>query len=197
MKVPKILIIYLVIFFPIIILVLFTTSTGKACVSFRGFAVDREENLYLGNAAEIDVLNSQGKFIKNICVPTSRGYEFTITHENEILISTSDYLYYMDLNGNLIKKTRINDYADDPLVNKNRHHFKLDDNTEYIMKNEFLRTKIYRLEYGTEERNIRLIYQMPMFDYIIRLLLVLFVIGSFIIIPICVLQWRKILLKRD
>ena len=197
MKVPKILIIYLAIFFPIIILVLFTTSTGKACVSFRGFAVDREENLYLGKAAEIDVLNSQGKFIKNIRVPTSRGYEFTITHENEILISTSDYLYYMDLNGNLIEKTRINDCADDPIVNKNRHHFKLDDNTEYIMKNEFLRTKIYRLEYGTEEQNIRLIYQMPMFDYIIRLLLVLFVIGSFIIIPICVLQWRKMLLQRD
>ncbi len=100
MKIPKFLIVYLVTMWLFIMVFLFTTLTGKVCVSYNGFAVDEDSNLYLGKASCIEVLRPDGEVLRNLSSYTSRGYKFTITEDQTMKISTGDYLYQTDLLGN-------------------------------------------------------------------------------------------------
>ena len=189
MKIPKILIAYIITVWPIIMIFLFTIVTGKICVSYHGFALDDNANIYLGKGSNIEVLNHKGEVLRNISSYTSRGYKFTIAADNTIRISTGDYLYKTDLLGNLINKKVISDYTEDELVGINGHEFTTPDGTVYVMKNFILRTYIYRLE---ETKNI-VIYKMPVFDYIIKLLAFICFISIIIVVPICIIKYRKLI----
>ena len=187
MKIPRLLIVYVLIIWPIIMFFLFMIITGKVCVSYEGFAVDNEFNLYLGKDYAIEVLNEKGEVLRKISPFTSRGYKFTVTTDNTIIISTGEYLYTTDLLGNLIDKKTISDYTDDKLNNINRHEFTTSNGTVYIMKNFLLRTHIYRLE-GSQKVTV---YKMPIFDYIVKLSAVMCFISLIIVVPICLVKWKR------
>lgn len=187
MKMPKFLIIYILVVWPIIAFALLSIITGKACISYEGFAIDRDSNLYLGKDYVIEVLDSDGNFLRNINPYTGRGYSFTVTKDNTLKISTGEYLYETDLYGNLINKKKIKDYKDDELLRVSKYKYECSNGTVYIRKNHFLRTYIYRLN-GTEKE---VFYKMPVFDYIIRILSVLYCISMAIVVPIAVYKTRK------
>ena len=187
MKMPKLLIVYLLIAWPIIMFFLITTSTGKVSISYDGFAIDNNSNIYLGKNSAIEVLNYDGKILRNISPYTSRGYKFTITSNNQIKISTGNYLYLTDLSGNLISKKEITDYKDDELISVNRYKFVTSDGTQYVMKNHFLRTCIYQM-HGKQKT---IVYKMPVFDYIVKLLIIACFLGLIIIVPIVIFKSRR------
>ena len=189
MRIPKLFIAYVLSIWPIIMFFLFMIITGKVCVSYEGFAVDSESNLYLGKDYAIEVLNENGEVLRNIFPFTSRGYKFTVTTDNTIIISTGEYLYTTDLLGNLIDKKTISDYTDDKLNNINSHKFTTSNGTVYVMKNFLLRTYIYRLE---ESQKVT-VYKMPIFDYIVKLSAIMCFVSIIIVVPICIIKWRKMI----
>lgn len=91
------------VFLPCLLLIL----SGSVTLSVKGFAVDGNERLYVGNAKEISVFDA-GIQVSSISPQTSRSYAFTITEEETILLSTSTKVYTMDLNGNILH------YEEDP-----------------------------------------------------------------------------------
>ena len=84
MKVSKLLVVYLLIVWPIIVLFLLAKITGKINISYEGFAIDHNNDIYLGKDSTIEVLDYDGKVLRSISPYTSRGYKFTITPDNQI-----------------------------------------------------------------------------------------------------------------
>lgn len=186
MKASKLLVVYLLIVWPIIVLFLLAKITGKITISYVGFAIDHNNNIYLGKDSTIEVLDYDGKVLRSISPYTSRGYKFTITPDNQIKISTGDYLYLTDLSGNLISKKDISNYTDDDLLRENRYEFISSDGVHYKMKNHFLRPCIYRID-ATKKT---IIYKMPIFDYIVKLIMIACFLSFMIIIPVVILKCR-------
>ena len=182
MKVSKLLVVYLLIVWPIIVLFLLAKITGKINISYEGFAIDHNNDIYLGKDSTIEVLDYDGKVLRSIS-----PYTFTITPDNQIKISTGDYLYLTDLSGNLISKKDISSYTDDDLLRENRYEFIASDGVHYIMKNHFLRPCIYRID----ETQKTIIYKMPIFDYIVKLIMIACFLSFIIIIPIVILKSRR------
>lgn len=85
------------IFLPCLILIL----SGMVTLEVRGFAVDRNNRLYIGNAREISIFEN-GTKVQSIDPHTSRSYIFTINAEDRVLLSTSRTVYIMDLDGNIL-----------------------------------------------------------------------------------------------
>lgn len=188
MKIPNIITLYTFFAFPIVVICLFFIISGNVNIFYNGFALDNGNNIYLGKNSSIYVMNQNGEFKQNISAMTSRGYSFTISNENQILISTGDYLYTISLLGEVIEKKTINNYKEDPLININKSEYIDSNGKKYVMKNELFRTRIYRIE----DNEKIMVYQMPILDYVIKLFFYAFLLSVFIIVPICIFQWRKI-----
>lgn len=96
----------LAVFAPFLFCVLLTclilVLTGTATLTVSGFAVDDANRLYVGTTKGICVYE-EGKLVDNINPKTSRTYMFTITEDDNILLSTSTKIYIMDLNGNVLE----------------------------------------------------------------------------------------------
>ena len=84
--------------FPCLLLVI----TGTVQLSISSFAVDSKDRLYVGTTKEISIYE-HGEMVGSINPKTSRTYRFTITEEDTILLSTSDKIYIMDLEGNVLE----------------------------------------------------------------------------------------------
>ena len=187
MKIPKTFKTYIFLTFPIVMICLFLIISGKVNLSYYGFAVDSNSNIYLGRTSNIYVINQSGEFKQNISAMTSRGYSFTIISD-KILISTGEYLYTKSLTGDLIEKKPINNYKENPLTNISKSEYVDSNGTKYVMKNELFRTHIYRIE-SNEKIDV---YQMPILDYVIKLIFYAVLLSMFIMAPISIYQWRKI-----
>jgi len=186
-KVPRLLIVYLLITWPIMLAFMIATISGTVCISYHGFAIDDDKNLYLGKDSVIQVIGHNGEIVREINPNTSRGYHFTIVEDNTLKISTGDYLYTTDLSGKVDSKKEIFDYKDDAFIRESKHRFVASDGTEYVMKNHLFRTMIYRLD-GNQNT---VIYKMPVLDYIAKLSFYAMIISGFIVIPIIIIKWRK------
>lgn len=81
---------------------LFLVITGTVQLSISSFAVDSKERLYVGTTKGINIYDN-GELVDSINPKTSRTYRFTITEEDRILLSTSDKIYLMDLEGNVLE----------------------------------------------------------------------------------------------
>lgn len=72
--------------------------------SLKGFAVDSEENIYIGTPKKIEVYKN-GRKIRIINPSTSRDYCFYIEEDELIIAHASDYSSYVfDLYGNYISE---------------------------------------------------------------------------------------------
>lgn len=69
---------------------------------FCGFALDSQKLLYVGRDNAIEVYSGTEKIFE-INPQTSRSYAFTVT-DDTIVLSTAEFVYEIDLKGNVIKK---------------------------------------------------------------------------------------------
>ena len=80
----------LVLFFVMLISILLIGS-GTVVTSYEGFALDSNENLYLGVYGKINVYKD-GSLLYSVDAHTLRAYAFTI-QDDKILISDADQLF--------------------------------------------------------------------------------------------------------
>ena len=187
MKIHKLFIVYMLAVWPILIFVLFSVISGKACISYHGFAIDKNSNIYVGKNSAIEVTDRNGHFLKIVNPYTSRDYKFTISADDTLEISTGDYLYKADLNGDLIAKKRISDYADDSLIGTDKHKFVTASGETYVMKSILFREYIYRLD----DMKKTVVYKMPMFDYAVKLCAILCFLSVMVMVPFFIIKLRR------
>ena len=107
-------------------------GSGTVVTSYEGFALDSNENLYLGEYGKINVYK-EGSLLYSVDAHTSRAYAFTIQND-EILISTAETVYITDLNGNVISSYEDEDTSRFNKLKKDKNSFSLNGNTYKIQK---------------------------------------------------------------
>lgn len=80
-------IVSLFIIFFVMLISISLIGSGTVVTSYEGFALDSNENLYLGEYGKINVYK-EGSLLYYVDAHTSRAYAFTIQND-EILISTA------------------------------------------------------------------------------------------------------------
>ena len=138
---------------------------GVVSVSFHGFGVDSSGRMYIGEDGKIVVFEN-GQAVDTIDKYTDRGYVFTITEEDTLLLSTASFVYEMDISGSDI----IEKYADEGTktynaLNRNKYEFITKDGQHYSAKNILGFLTIYKGE--------TLVYHMPLFAYFVMILTVI------------------------
>lgn len=192
MKIPKLLIIYMMILGPLMFFCMSMLMLEKANISYYGFAIDSDGNIYLGKSSTIQVVDRSGMEIRSIRSMTSRGYNFTII-DDQIYLDTAAHYYIMDLYGNILDEGEGTEENESrfPKINSlgfiDASRFTDSAGNRYIMRTRFLRTVIYQYHDGIRTE----IYQMPLFDYFTRLLLIACCVSMAIFIPINLVRWRK------
>ena len=177
----KMLVIYLIIVWPFLIFLGISTDAGYVSISYNGFAIDSLDNLYVGKENKIEKYYND-VLIGTIDPQTSRAYAFTIK-DDTILLSTTSTVYTLDLNGNIVSERE--DYELETFnMLQHQKNFTAANGKTYFLKSSFGRKKIV-----SEDGNV--IYNMPVKDYIVKLMFIAAFISAFIIIPIIVYKWRK------
>ena len=165
MKYPKVLLAVLFVLLIISVSVQYEITQNQIYTSYQGFAVDSHGNLYLGVNSKIIAVDSNGLERYSFSTITNRGYSFTINEEDQILLRSSGCLYTMDLNGNVLKEDD-NETADLILpLNKSTRSFRDSEGRIYQMSNRFFRKEIYKYDRGEAS----LFYQMPLLNYVAKL----------------------------
>lgn len=157
----KVIILILIVFlFPTMLLSFMLISSGKVSTSWNNFAIDSNERLYIGKRNSIEVYED-GKLVKTINPLSSRTYAFTIQNDDTLLLSTSTVEYVLDLDGNIISSKE---------DNGTNTYNKIKNNREFITENG----KSYKLENHLGRYSLVcdgvVVYQMPDFDYVVKLL---------------------------
>ncbi len=154
-----------------IIMLLFIA--GAITFSYTGFAVDAENRIYVGTDGRILVCEG-GKVVRTVTTGTDRGYAFTIQDGDKIVLSTSTDILEMDLYGKVLRRWKDTDSEVFDRYRRN-DRFCTPEGIEYNYKNHWGRTRIYS--------GGRLVYQMPLVDYILKIYFLLsvgvFVFGVF------------------
>ena len=167
MKYPKGLIALGIVLLIISVSVQYEITQNQIYTSYQGFAVDSQGNLYLGVNLKIIAVDSNGLERYSFSTITNRGYSFTINEEDQILLRFGEYLYTMDLHGNVLKEDIGKEKADLILPqNRSTRSFRDSEGRIYQMSNRFFRKEIYKYERGEAS----LIYQMPLLNYVAKLI---------------------------
>lgn len=172
----KILKIYVCIAATVVAICLMFINLGRVTLIYNGFAIDSDNVLYIGKDEVIEKYK-EGELIGKINPKTSRAYAFTI-EDDIIILSTSSIVYTLDLHGNVItEKEDIGTKTFNKLERKKNVY--VSDGKTYKLKSNFGRLSI-KNEYGN------VLYEMPIMDYIIKLMFGLVFISVFIFVPIIV-----------
>ena len=186
-KTSKSLAIFVGIYGPVILTCLFLMITGTVTLSISGFAVDSNNRLYIGKDSGITVYEN-GVIDHTINPKTSRGYIFTMQPNDTIVVSTGSVVYTMDIDGNLISQEedfRSRMYHE---IRKNGNPFYSTDGTKYTKRSPWGRIEIIQEIDG----RVSIIYQMTLFDYIIKIVLAITFVSIFIFVPRLVLKSRNL-----
>jgi len=143
--------------------------TGTISLSVNGFGVDHDGLLYLGQDNVIVVFKN-GTKLRTIEPPTSRGYQFTLTDGETIVLSTGTLVYEMDLYGKILSEKEDENAGVYSQLQWKRT-FRAQDGSEYRLTYPFGRAQI--------EKDGNILYQMPLFDYIIGFVTVIMFIVAF------------------
>ncbi|GEM_PF-283600 len=152
-------IISLLVLFFVMLISISLIGSGTVVTSYEGFALDSNENLYLGVYGKINVYKD-GSLLYSVDAHTLRAYAFTIQND-KILISDAETVYIMDLNGNVISSYEDANTSLFNKLKKDKNSFSLNGNTYKIQKN-FGRSRIVK-------DDGKVIYQMPILDYIVKI----------------------------
>lgn len=177
-KIPKLVIVIVFVVWLIYAASFVLASSGMICTSYKGFAVDVFGNIYVGKQSEIEVYSEDGRFVRSFSSKTSRGYSFAIYDEDTILIDTADKLYTLDLYGNVLSENEENYKRI-----YNQKVFESVNGDIYRIKNTFFRTSLVCIKNDIEN----LVFEMPLSDYIGKLIDSLFPVILCIVFIIVVL----------
>ena len=155
--------------------------SGTVAVSYEGFALDSHGRLYLGVYNKIDVYEGNS-LLYSIDPQTQRTYSFTIQDDTILLSNTSD-VYVIDLEGNIVSSMEDVDASIFNELQKNREFYSLDGNI-YRMQKNFGRVRVIK-------ENGEVIYQMPIFDYIVKMVIIFSAIGLSILVTYLVISFHK------
>jgi len=165
-KVHIYMLIYIFVMAILILYPLMVEADGRVCLNYQGFAVDQDNYLYLGKGSVIAVYDLEGNELREISIPPLRGYNFTITEDNEILIFNGSCFYAMSLYGENVREYLGTDETINDGVSISTTKFVSSDGTVYVRGEQFFRTSIYKLDDGCKTK----IFQMPSYDYSLRLM---------------------------
>lgn len=165
--------------FSILIPCVVMIASGTVTVSISNFAVDSNDRIYIGKDMQILVYD-HGKLVDSITPPTSRGYTFTITDEDNILLSTASYVYLMDTNGNILAKEKEDGTDTFNHLHRNRNEFISSKGDSYRMTNRLFRTTITK-------NGAEIVYQISVLSVVVKLALV----GSSIGMAMFVIIWLE------
>lgn len=159
---------------------LFLVISGNVHLFVHNFAIDAYGKLYLGLERKIDVF-FKGEYQYTVNPLTNRGYNFTIIEGDKILLSTGTKIFELDLDGTPINQVDAEPYILNKIPSTIQESFRFVDVNQnvYHLKSFFGRYKIVKDTDSGQE----VLYQMPLFDFLIKLLLYLTVIsfiGTFI-----------------
>lgn len=125
-------IVSLFILFFVMLISISLIGSGTVVTSYEGFALDSNENLYLGEYGKINVYK-EGSLLYSVDAHTSRAYAFTIQND-EILISTAETVYITDLSGNVINSYKDTDTSLFNELKSNKDSFSLNGSTYKMQK---------------------------------------------------------------
>lgn len=162
---------------------LFLIITGSVSLSFNGFAVDEQGQLYIGRDNTIVVLNNR-EYSRSISPHTSRTYKFTIINDESIILSTSSEVYVMDLYGNVLQQYPDDDTSVYNQLQRQSRHYIASDGTKYAMKRHWGRIRIYKED--------EIVYEMPLHDYTVYLILIILSIFVFLVCIIYIIKFKII-----
>lgn len=173
-KQKAILYIFLTIVVPLLTGIGFLEVLGKIDIRYNGFAIDHEERLYVSKSRRIDVYQD-GVFIDTV-FKTPRGYRFTI-HDKKLYVNFGSKIQIMDLSGNLIEEIDGNTLSSEERqfigkewskLHKQRNTF-TKNGVEYRATDKWWLYQIEKVIEGDSSEN-EIIYQMPNFDYICKVI---------------------------
>lgn len=168
----------------ILLVLIFLLSTGHTFLSVNGFALDSSGQVYVGGESKILVFKG-ADLVRTINPHTTRTYAFTIK-DDKIVLSTSLVTYIMDLQGNtIIQEEDINNKTFNHLQ-RNRKVFVDNEGKKYVYKTGiFVRDHIV-----CTDNNIK-IYEMPIKDYWIKILIVISAFNIVILVLSIISQIMK------
>jgi len=155
----------------VVVFCLLLLITGKATPFISGFAIDKNDWIYVGEETEICVYEND-VLIRTINPQTSRAYAFTIA-DDQILLSTASIFYIMDLDGNIL------DAQDDPgahMYNQlqySKRKFISHSGDIYKLKGQMGWTRI--VKYDTQT-----VYRISLLSFLVKILLALSLLAIFI-----------------
>lgn len=174
-------IVSLFIIFFVMLISISLIGSGTVVTSYEGFALDSNENLYLGEYGKINVYK-EGSLLYSVDAHTSRAYAFTIQND-EILISTAETVYITDLNGNVISSYEDEDTS---LFNKLKKDKKL-----FLIEWKYLQnTKNFGRSRIVKDDG-KVIYQMPLLDYIVKIGILISMLWLAVLAIYLVISFRK------
>lgn len=136
----------------------FAIVSGQVTSSLHSFSIDSDGNLYLGKNSYIEVLRNN-EVICKINPQSSRAYVFRIEENDHILLSTSVYVYEMELDGSVLSTHEdINGSVYNKLQSQ-KSYFCSSKGDEYRLINWLGR-------YMIEQSGQGIIYKMPLQDYL-------------------------------
>ncbi len=148
------------------------------------FSVDSAGRVYIAAYERIEVYEN-GVAVNAIDIPTSRGYTFAITGEDEIILFAGHKMYTLDLHGNIISVSEDNGGIREQIVSsgKNTHISTAGD--AYQLTHLLGRTRI--VKNGAE-----VVYSISLFSFVMKMLLYVtstaFVVS---IVCLCVEKYKK------
>lgn len=149
--------------------------TGICTISYNGFAVDYKGSLYIGfPEGKIKVFEDK-QYVKTIFSGTNKGYDFTIVDGDKIYVYIAPQGYFLDLNGKRIDSP-YDEYTNLREFRPDKKEFVFDDNVIYKQQFNMGRTKFIKISDG----DVETIYEMPMVDYIVKVVLIMGYILAFI-----------------
>ncbi len=189
MKILKILIPWLLIcLLFVFVLACVWSVRGSLCLLYNGFAVDGEQNIYIGKSKRIEVFDLAGNSLRSIDAHTDRGYDFCIQDGDTIYLNATGRLFVLDTEGNVLQEPveyESLEYSERPRFTPRK--CTTPDGKTYLLRNHFLRPTVYL---KTPDGRVPL-YQMPLTDYILRLGLIFIWCGTWIVVLLCLWLDRR------
>ena len=161
----------------IVMVMLVLLMQGSYTTGYSGFGIDSHGILYVGTDSGIKKYQN-GEVIGSVYPQTTRGYSFTVQSDDTLLLSISEKFITMDLDGNVLN---MKDYEDDyhlrSEIEKSKRVFVDQKGSVYKVKLPFLRTTVY-------DQDGKIVFQMPVLDYVMRMLSIFIFIALFTFIPL-------------
>ena len=171
--------------FSVLIPCVILVATGTVTLSVSNFAVDSNDRVYIGTEREIAIYQNN-MVVGSIVPPTSRGYAFTVTEDDNILLSTASNVYLLDLEGNVLRKVPEIGTTTFNELQRNKREFISVNGDFYQMQGNLLRTRIIK-------NNSENVFQISVLSVVVKYLLIFSAIGMYIFIVL----WLITRIKRQ